>query len=272
MTEAMTATDYEEYEEAVNILKVFIAVKADKKKVPNTVTKLRGFKDNTKKKGWEVLNKYKIDNKEFADKLLENYEQFEEGEQITEELAEIAFGDFLSSVTSTEKDELEREIDNNNEFNEEQRTIIKNEFVPIILLSNNLKNKPEQEKQELGIILTEHSEYLFIKNEKNLKNVDKRRELEAQLVVLKSYTESSGDKHAVFNGLGPEEKKEIEKLVNKMQARVSEMIKSQTIEPAQLPSVSIPVIFGIVGLVMALGGVIFYFLKDVYGKEPEEIQ
>jgi len=131
----------------------------------------------------------------------------------------------------------------------------------MIALANTLKIATEPEKKALSDLIRYNE--LAYKGDKNLKDTHKKDQLQEKLKNLKKYTETSGEKHAIFSSLMPTEQATIKKLVNKMQARVSEMRKVQSVEPNHLPTVSIPIILSIGVLTMALVGVVFYFLQGI---------
>jgi MoaA/NifB/PqqE/SkfB family radical SAM enzyme len=175
---------------------------------------------------------------------------------------------------STDESEIRDAI--NEEFGDafdDEKEKAKEEIPPIFALSNTLKTSLEPEIKKLGILMVKSRVVFSYNSNETLKDPEKLEGLKKQLEDLEKYTKDTGSKNSVFKGnLNDDEREKILKLVNKVQARITEMSEAQNIEPSKLPGVSIPVIFGIIALTVALGGVMFYFLQSIYGKEPEEIQ
>jgi hypothetical protein len=175
---------------------------------------------------------------------------------------------------STDESEIKDAI--NEEFrdaSDDEKEKAKEEVPPIFALSNTLKTSLEPEKKELGILIVKSRVVFSYNSNETLKDPEKLEDLKKQLEKLEEYTKDTGNKNFVFkNNLNDDERKKILKLVNKVQARITEMSEIQNIEPSKLAGVSVPAIFGIISLTVALGGVMFYFLQSIYGKEPEEIQ
>jgi len=180
---------------------------------------------------------------------------------------------FERIADSTNENEIKEAIDEQfKDIPEEKREEIKKEIAPLTVVVNTLKISPEPKKRELGILAEESKVAFSYNSDESLKDPDKLQILKEQLKKLEEYTKGAGDKKSLFDSLNGDDQEEIKKLVKKVQARVAEMSKVQNIGPSKLPGISIPVTFGIIALAAAVGGVIFYFLQSVYGKEPEEVQ
>ncbi|CAG8461009.1 12244_t:CDS:1, partial [Ambispora leptoticha] len=188
-------------------------------------------------------------------------------DQTPEKKKEESFKEVLNS-DSTVKNVIETLINNAPDLEPEEKTEAKTELVPIILVANTLKNDADQEKQKIGNLMKKYNEFAYKSNE-NLKDMNKTEELQAQLKDLEKYVKDSGEKHTEFTKLKPAEQEAVIKLVSRIEARISMMIRVQTVETTPLPDISYLVIFGIITLIMVLGGAIFYFVQGVYGKESE---
>ncbi|CAI2189193.1 13495_t:CDS:2, partial [Funneliformis geosporum] len=195
-----------------------------------------------------------------TDNTTAEYEDYEQATEILKKLNEIK--NAPKSDATIQKDEVKRELDEKiTELSPEEKTEFKNDFAPVIALANVLKAKTKPEEKELGNLIIYNE--LAYRGDENLKDLHKKEKLQEQLKNLKKYTETSGEKHALFSTLSKNDQLVIKKMVNRMQAKVSEMRKVQSIEPNHLPTVSIPVILSIGVLTMALVGATFYFLQGI---------
>jgi len=273
MINKMIATDYEDYDQAIDILKELITIKDAQNKVPDTVTKLKGFKNDTKKKGWAVLNKYKVGTKDFADDCLEKYEAKKDGKDkkkpVENASIKILGGDYAGrSVADIEADIIASIKDD--EMKPADKQIYAKKVSPRLKLAEDLKKKTSNEEKELAkLIRVDGITYDgIICGDAGVE--DKFNKVKEAHNKLKKYIAGKDAEGAIFNALIPDDKKIVKDAEKDMSAMIQKMDELRQEDKSKGTPFSPLVGFLVVAVVAGLVGLIIYFLQG--RKDSEETE